>query len=125
MYLIALSGLLLSLLSAVMVINPEYWSKGIVKFSQQTFFHPFEIVSRLILGVGFILYSDKTLYPILMLVIGYSLVIVAVGLSLTPPSKHKLFAVWSAQKFKKYFRPAGVFSFVFGLFIIYTALWIK
>jgi uncharacterized protein YjeT (DUF2065 family) len=106
-----------------MVINPEYWSNGIVRFSQKSFFHPFEILSRFVFGVGFIFYSHQTLYPILMLIIGYSLVAVGVGLSITPPSMHKQFAVWSAQRFKRFFRPAGVCSFAIGLFIIYAALW--
>lgn len=30
MYLIALCGLLISILSTVMIVNPNYWSKGIV-----------------------------------------------------------------------------------------------
>ncbi len=122
LYLIAFFGFILSLLSAVMVINPEYWSNGIVKFSQKSFFHPFEIISRFIFGSGFIIYSHQTLYPTLMLIIGYSLVGVGIGLSLTPPTKHKQFAVWSAKRFKRFFRPAGIFSFSVGIFIVYAAL---
>lgn len=106
-----------------MVINPEYWANGIVRFSQRSFFHPFEIVSRFVFGIGFIFYSNQTLYPILMLIIGYSLVVVGLGLSITPSSKHKQFAVWSAKRFKIFFRPAGICSFIFGLFIVYSALW--
>ena len=122
MYLIAFFGFLMILLSALMVVNPEYWSEGIVRFSQKFYFHLFEILSRLIFGVIFIVFSDQTFYPVVMLVIGYSLVAVGVGLLITPPSKHRQFAVWSAQKFKKMFRPAGVCSFVFGVFIVYAAL---
>ncbi len=122
MYLIALFGILLVLLSVVMVANPEYWSRGIVKFSKVAYFHPLEIVSRLLFGAIFITFADQTLYPTLMSVIGYVLVAVGIGLSLTPPSKHRWFAVWSAQRFKSVFRPAGALSFVFGIFIIYAAL---
>jgi len=121
-YLIALFGILLVLLSVVMVANPEYWSRGIVKFSKVAYFHPLEIVSRLLFGAIFITFADQTLYPTLMSVIGYVLVAVGIGLSLTPPSKHRRFAAWSAQRFKSVFRPAGALSFVFGIFIIYAAL---
>jgi len=54
-YLIAFFGALMMLLSVVMMVNPEYWSRGIVKF-------------------------------------------------------------------RPVFRPAGVVSFAFGIFIIYTSL---
>ncbi|MCF6225597.1 MAG: hypothetical protein L3J22_04750 [Xanthomonadales bacterium] len=123
MYLIAFFGTLLVFLSTVMVVNPEYWSKGIVKFSEAAYFHLFEIVSRLLFGAIFITFADQTLYPTMMSIIGYMLVGVGVVLSLTPPSKHRLFAAWSAQRFSSIFRPAGVFSFIFGIFIIYAALW--
>lgn len=123
MYLIALFGVLMMLLSIVMMVNPDYWSRGIVKFSKVAYFHPFEILSRLIFGVVFITFAGQTLYPMLISVVGYILVIVGVGLLFTPPSKHRQFAVWSAQKFRPVFRPAGVVSFAFGIFIIYTSLW--
>ena len=57
-----------------------------------------------------------------MLGIGYLLVAVALGLTLTPPLKHKQFAVWSAHKFIKIFRYAGIFSLLFGAFLIYASL---
>lgn len=122
MYLIAFFGALMILLSAVMVVNPAYWSEGIVRFSQKPYFHPFEILSRLIFGAIFIVFSDQTFYPVIMLVVGYLLVAVGAGLLITPPSKHKQFAVWSAQKFKQTFRPAGAISLAFGVFIVYSAI---
>ena len=96
-----------------------------MKLSKVAFFHPFEILSRLIFGIVFITFAGQTLYPMLISVVGYILVIVGVGLLFTPPSKHKQFAVWSAQKFRPVFRPAGAVSFAFGIFIIYTSLWAR
>jgi len=122
MYAIACFGILMMLISAVMVINPEYWSDGIVRFSEKTYFHPFEILSRLGFGTILIVFSDQTLYPSVMLGVGYLLVAVGIGLLITPPSKHKQFAVWSAKKFKNVFRPAGIGSFFFGVFLIYAAV---
>ena len=122
MYFIGFFGLLMIFLSIVMITNPEYWSKGNVKFSKKSFFHPFEILIRLSFGVVFIVFANQTLYPTVMLFIGYTLIAVGVGLLLTPPSKHRQFAVWSAQKFKSAFRPVGLGKLLFGAFLIYAAV---
>lgn len=122
MYLIAVFGLVLIILSVVMVSCPTCWAKGIVHFSEKAFFHPFEILSRLAFGVIFISYAPATSYPSLMLTIGYLLTAVGLGLLLTPPSRHRQFAVWSAEKFKALFRPAGAVSMLFGMFIVFAAL---
>ena len=108
--------------SVVMIVSPEYWSDAIVKFSEKSYFHPLEIASRIAFGGVFLAYADRTLYPPLSSGIGYVLVLVGVGLLLTPPSKHKKFAVWSARRFRNIFRPAGVASFLFGLLIAYSAI---
>lgn len=110
------------LLSIVMITNPDYWSNGIIKFSEKPYFHPFEILSRLAFGIGFIMSADQTLYPILMLVIGYLLIAVGVGLLLIRSSKHKQFAVWSARRFKNTFRPMGLGSLFFGAFLVYATV---
>lgn len=122
MYVIAFFGILMVLLSAVMVIDPDNWSNGIVKFSRMKYFHGFEIVSRLFFGAIFIAFSEQTLYPAVFGALGYLMVAVGVGLLIAGPSKHKQFADWSAKKFNKTFRPAGIVSTMFGVFIIYGAL---
>jgi len=108
--------------SAVMVIDPDNWSNGIVKFSRTKYFHGFEVISRLFFGAIFIAFSEQTLYPAVMGAIGYLVVAVGVGLLIAGPSRHKQFAVWSAKKFNNIFRPAGIVSIVFGVFIVYGAL---
>ena len=122
MYAIAFFGILMILLSAVMVIDPDNWSNGILKFSQMTYFHGFEIVSRLFFGAIFIAFSEQTLYPAVIGALGYLMVAVGVGLLMAGSSRHKQFAVWTARKFNKTFRPAGIVSIVFGVFIVYAAL---
>ncbi len=122
MYLLASFGILMVLLSISMVLSPIRFSNGIIRFSESVYFHPFEIISRLAFGVVFVIYANHTLYPQMILVIGYILIAVGIGLTLTPPTKHKQFAVWSAKKFLHAFRPAGVISFLFGLFIIYASI---
>ena len=122
MYAIAFFGILMILLSAVMVIDPDKWSDGILKFSRTTYFHGFEIASRLFFGAIFIAFSEQTRYPAVMGAFGYLMVAVGVGLLIAGPSRHRQFAVWSARKFNKTFRPAGIVSTVFGVFIVYGAL---
>lgn len=122
MCIILFFGILLMLLSILMIVNPEYWANGIIKFSEKSWFHPFEIISRFVFGLSFILFAGKTDYPNLMLAIGYLLIAVSVGLLFTPPSKHRQFALWSAKKFRNKFRWLGFGSLGFGAFLLYAAL---
>lgn len=121
MYFISAFGLLMIILSIIMIVNPNYWSIGIVNFSKKTYFHWFEVFSRLIAGLVFIHYSETTLYPPLILSIGYLLLAVGLGLVIIGSVKHRRFAVWSAHQFKNTFRPAGFVSFILGSFLIYIA----
>ncbi len=45
MYLIAFFGFLMMILSILMIAKPEYWADGIIKISEKSWFHPFEIIS--------------------------------------------------------------------------------
>ncbi|MFZ1700589.1 MAG: hypothetical protein WBO10_10635 [Pyrinomonadaceae bacterium] len=121
MYLIAAFGLLLMVISLLMIVDPAKFSRGIVGFSEKWYFHPFEIVSRFAFGVVFVIFSAQTGFPSLILAMGYMLILVSIGLLLTPPSRHRKFAVWSADKFGAWFRPLGFLSLVFGAFLIYAA----
>ena len=121
-YFIALFGLLLMGLSLVMIVSPVKWSVLIIEFSKKVYFHAFEIVSRLISGLIFIYAATETEYAMLIEGIGYLLVMVACGLMLTPPSKHRQFALWSATKFRSIFRLAGLLSFIFGGFLVYVGI---
>lgn len=121
MYFITGFGLLMMCLSIIMIVNPAYWSDGIISFSKKTYFHWFEIISRLIAGIFFVIFSNTTLYPQLILAIGYLLICVGAGLFITGATKHRTFAVWSAHKFKSTFRPAGFASLMFGIFLVYIS----
>ena len=122
MYVVAFFGFLMMILSGLMIIKPEYWADGIVKFSEKSWFHPFEIISRFVFGLGFVFFADETLFPKLIMIIGYLLIAVSIGLLFTPPSKHRHFALWSAHRFRNKFRLFGIFSLLFGAFLIYIAI---
>lgn len=122
MYFIAAFGLLMIGLSVIMIVNPQYWSKGILEFSRKPYFHWFEVCSRIIVGAVFVRYSHEVLYEQLALGAGYILIVVGIGLMMIGSKKHRHFAVWSAKKFKKTFRPAGIASLIFGGFLICMAI---
>jgi hypothetical protein len=121
-YAIAFFGMLMIFLSVAMVVDPDSFSSGILKFSRMPYFHGFEIVSRVAFGAVFVVFSEQTRYPAVIGAFGYLMVTVGLGLLIAGSSRHKQFAVWSARKFNKTFRPAGIASIVFGSFIVYVAL---
>lgn len=122
MYFIAAFGLLMLLFSLTMVFRPHAFTQGIINFSEWPYFHPFEIISRLIAGGIFVAYASETQFPLLFKVIGLVLLLVGTGLALTPPRLHKKFAVQSANSCKNYFRFIGVVSVVLALAWIYAAI---
>ncbi|MFB2660215.1 hypothetical protein [Shewanella mangrovisoli] len=117
MYFIAAFGLLMLLFSLVMVARPAAFANGIIAFSERPYFHIVEVVSRIIAGVIFIQYCADTRF----LAIGIVLLCVGIGLACTPPSKHRKFALWSAQAFNNQFRLIGVVSVPLSLLLIYAA----
>lgn len=123
MYFIAAFGLVMLLLNLVMAVKPESFSKGIIAFSEQPYFHIVEVVSRMIAGLIFIIYAADTRFPQAIFAIGIVLVCVGVGLAFTPPSLHRKFALWSAHYFNNKFRFIGLFSVPLSLLLIYSAIY--
>lgn len=121
MILIIIFGLLMMLLSLLMMKSPEAFSVGIIKFSQQYYFHLIEILSRLLFGLIFIYYAPLTNAATMNTILGYLMVFTGVFLILIGGNKHRAFALWSAIQFRSMFRFSGVFSFMLGAFIIYSA----
>lgn len=104
------------------MINPRAFSQGIVNFSRQRYFHSFEVLSRLLSGVIFVIYAPLTSGHYANLVFGCLMLVSAIILLIIGTKKHREFALWSAKKFCPMFRISGVFSAFFGSYIIYTAL---
>ena len=73
-------------------------------------------------GGLFVLYAHQTLYPEGFKWAGYLLIAVGVGLSCTPPKRHRQYALWSARRFQAWFRWAGIPATLLGAFIVYCAL---
>lgn len=122
MYLIAAFGLLMMFLSLSMVAKPDSFSNGIISFSEKSYFHLFEIISRIAAGMIFAAYATNTIFPKTILFIGCGLILVGIGLALTPPKLHRKFAVWSANNFRSKFRLIGIASLPLSIFLIYAAI---
>jgi hypothetical protein len=122
MYFIAAFAVLMFCLCLSMALKPEQFANGIVRFSEKAYFHPFEIVSRLLVGLAFIGFADDTGLPSVVRFFGYGLVLVGIGLALTPPSRHRQFACWSANHFRTQFRLIGLVSMPLALLLLFIAL---
>ena len=105
-----------------MIVRPEAWVDKAVHYCRQRYMHPLEILICVGFGVPFIIYSEASRLPATLTWFGYLLVGVGVGLVFVPPSFHRRFGIWSIQKIGGHFRPAGVFSLVFGGLLLYAVL---
>ena len=105
----------------MMFVKPHQFSEGIVSFSEQTWFHPFEILSRLTLGLLFLFLADTSPYSMLFNIIGGVLCFVAVLLLVMGAKRHKAFARKSAT-IGRNFRPIGVVAIVVSCGLIYLGL---
>ena len=121
MYFIAAFGLLMMCFSLTMIVSPNRWSNGIIRFSEKSYFHWFEVITRLFTGLVFVVYSQAALYPPAILGLGYLLIAVAIGLVIVGPTNHRNFAVWSAVKFRAYFRLAGAGGVTLASWLIYLS----
>ncbi|WP_082897266.1 hypothetical protein [Thalassotalea crassostreae] len=72
-----------------MIASPNYWSAAIIRFAKKRYFHWFEVSSRFITGILFVLFSADTLYPNVIIFIGYLLIAVSIGLIVTGEAKHR------------------------------------
>jgi len=121
MYAIIVIGILTIALSSIMLLRPRAWSEGLISFAAKSWFHIFEIVSRLALGAAFFLFGSATKFPTVMLVLGGIATFAGLFLIVIGSRRHREFAVRSAG-FGWLFRPAGVAGILFGSFLIYAAV---
>ena len=120
-YPLAAVGLLMMFLSAVMIISPDAWSRGILSFSEKSYFHVFEIASRLLIGAVLALVAGDTRYPVFTCVLAAAFLFAGVFLIMIGRTRHRAFAVRTAT-FTRLFRPAGFASLALGAFIVFAAI---
>jgi len=120
MYAIAAIGLGMMILSVVMIVSPSAWSRGMLAFSEKSYFHIFEIASRLLLGGVLWLFAGRTSYPMFFTVMAAMFVFAGVFLIFMGVERHRAFAVRAAS-YTRLFRSAGFASLAFGAFVVFAA----
>ncbi|OIQ44581.1 MAG: hypothetical protein BM565_13845 [Gammaproteobacteria bacterium MedPE] len=118
MFLLVLFGSGMFVFGCMMVAKPDAFAKGITEFSNKPWFHLFEIVSRLTLGVLLLLFAEQTSYPLVVQTIGGVLCVVGLFLIVIGSERHRKFASLTA-KIGRYFRPIGIVAQLCGLGLVY------
>jgi hypothetical protein len=121
MHLLVIFGIGLLGFGCYMVVKPLQFSRGIVWFSEKKWFHTFEIISRLVFGVIFLMLADKTSYPSVVSLLGGVLCFVSLFLIIIGPSRHRRFALLTSG-IGKQFRFFGLLVILCGLGLIYLVL---
>lgn len=114
-------GALMALISLWMALQPRGFVDGLTAFCEWRWFHAFEILSRLVIGVAFVVQSDAFIYPGFATGFGYLLVAVGLGLAMLGRGRHERFARWTATLGPGVFRPAGAIGFLLGALLAYLA----
>jgi len=119
MILLTIFGAGMFILGTVMLLKPLTFSNGIAAFSRKVWFHSFEVTSRLVVGLLFMLCADSSAYPRLVMALGGLLCFVAVFLIIIGAERHKRFALLTANIGNK-FRPLGVVAQVCGIALVWV-----
>lgn len=121
MIILVLFGLGMCLLAMFMVVAPLRFANGILRFSEKPWFHPFEIASRLIVGVLFLFFAKHSAHSVVAYTLGFVLCFVSLLLLLIGADKHRAFARLTVSIGQR-FRPLGVLAIACGLGLIYIGL---
>lgn len=114
-------GLGMCCLGVIMVIRPRSFAHGVRAFSRKSWFHQFEITSRLVLGATALLIAEDSQYPRLLFGLGGLLCFVSLLLILIGSRRHIQFAQLSA-KIGMGFRPIGIVAIACGATLCYFSL---
>ena len=103
----------------LMFLNPEK-ARAIIGKAGSTFVINYgELVTRLVLGICFVICAKMNAYEQYFSIFGYFLIISAVILMLTPMKTHHKFSTKAAERLKPiYLRICAPFSIAFGLLIL-------
>lgn len=104
-----------------MLLRPLAFSKAIYTFSEIPWFHIFEITSRLLLGIIFIVLAVQNEHSKILLVLGSLLCFVALFLITIGEKRHRKFAKLISTIGSK-FRILGAISIVLGTTVIYLGV---
>ena len=121
MFIIILFGLGMISLGSYMTAYPLKFSAGIVSFSEKRWFHTFEVLSRLIVGLLFLVAANKTSFEFIVTVLGYLLCFTSIFLVVIGAKRHRKFALL-ISRIGQHFRILGIFAIILGSGIIYLGV---
>lgn len=121
MVMLTIFGFGMFVLGSIMLFNPIMFANGINKFSNKDWFHTFEITSRLLIGVLFIVFAENSSYPRVLYILGVILCFVSVFLLVIGENRHKRFARLTS-KIGVHFRPIGLFAQICGIVLMYIGV---
>ncbi len=120
--LVFLTGLYLISLAVVMVWSPARATLFLSGFASSAFTHYLELVLRLIAGGAILLSASQMLFSGFFVIFGWVLVVTAVGLFAVPWQWHHRFAQRTVPYATRNLRLVAVASFIFGGFILASAI---
>ena len=106
-----------------MFFQPEIIRKTIRKAGSTKFINYVELLTRMLPGIAFILYSKYSNYMIIFNVIGYFIILSSIILLLIPRKIHNRFSVQCAEILKpNYFKIISPFSIIIGIILIVSII---
>ncbi|VXB75778.1 conserved membrane hypothetical protein [Flavobacterium sp. 9AF] len=118
-YTVLLFGLFLIYASFFFFFKPFKAKEIIAKAGSTYFINYLELVTRLIIGLAFIISSEKSNFQIQFNIVGYFLVISALILMIVPIKKHNQFSRKAADKLKPiYLKISAPISLFLGILLL-------
>jgi len=122
-YTLILLGLFFIMVGLLMFFQPEIIRKTIRKAGSTKFINYVELLTRMLPGIAFILYSKYSNYMIIFNVIGYFIILSSIILLLIPRKIHNRFSVQCAEILKpNYFKIISPFSIIIGIILIVSII---
>ncbi len=114
-------GLCLIGLAVVIVIKPMLAERFLRSFASSARAHYTEQASRLIAGTAIITFAPSMWYPDLFEVLGWFIIVTAVGLLLIPWQWHRRFGKWAIPLAIRHLKLYALGASALGTLILYGA----
>jgi len=121
MLLVALFGAGMLGFGLFMFLKPERFACQLMVFSQKSWFHGFEIATRFVIGLMFLLVANLGRWYLIVEFLGWLLCFVSLFLVLIGEHRHRRFAQLTV-KLGKGFRYVGIFAIFLGTILIMVSL---
>lgn len=118
--LIYLFGAFLIVAGISLVVNPDYFFNLLKKNVQSTWMHVAAIAVRAMFGGIFIYSADASKFPLVVSILGWTMIVAALILLVIGRKNLEKLVSWALAVFQPFGWIGGVFSLIFGLFLIYA-----